>query len=122
MTPSLQFRGAEKNIPPIQIAFLLKERNQKKLNSHRWALNAISPILEPNICVLLDVGTRPGPDSIYKLWKAFDMDSRVAGAAGEIRISAGKTCSGCTLAPSAAHMHRKGLVSLAKSSRGVAEF
>lgn len=36
------------------------------------------------MCVLLDVGTQPGPDSIYHLWKAFDINSSVGGACGEI--------------------------------------
>jgi hypothetical protein len=31
--------------------------------------NAFGPILQPNVCVLLDVGTQPGPTSIYHLWK-----------------------------------------------------
>lgn len=89
MTSELQFRGSEKGIPPVQVAFLLKENNQKKLNSHRWVFNAFGPVLQPTVCVLLDVGTRPGNDSIYHLWKAMDNDSRVAGCAGEIKILKG---------------------------------
>ena len=36
---------------------------------------------------LLDrhAGTRPGKDSIYKLWKAFDVNPHCAGACGEIK-------------------------------------
>ena len=41
------------------------------------------------MCVLLDVGTRPGNTSIYKLWKAFDVNSSVAGACGEIAVYKG---------------------------------
>ena len=37
-----------------------------------------------SVCVLLDVGTQPGPDSIYHLWKSFDINSSVGGACGEI--------------------------------------
>ena len=44
----------------------------------------ISLHLQPNVCVLLDVGTMPGPTSIYHLWKAFDINSNVGGACGEI--------------------------------------
>jgi chitin synthase len=82
--PSLQFRGPEKGIVPCQMIFCLKEKNQKKINSHRWFFQAFGPILQPNICVLLDGGTRPGGDSIYHLWKAFDLNSNIAGACGEI--------------------------------------
>ncbi|BFZ53781.1 Chitin synthase, class 2 [Savitreella phatthalungensis] len=87
---NLHFKGGDKGIVPVQIMFCLKEHNAKKLNSHRWFFNAFAPILNPNVCVLLDVGTRPGPDSIYRLWKAFDLDSNVAGACGEIKIMKGK--------------------------------
>ncbi len=82
--PSMHFKGREKGIMPVQILFCLKERNQKKINSHRWFFNAFGQILQPNICVLLDVGTMPRPRSIYHLWKAFDINSNVGGACGEI--------------------------------------
>nr|KIR48602.1 chitin synthase [Cryptococcus bacillisporus CA1280] len=72
------------NTVPIQMLFCLKEKNQKKINSHRWFFNAFGTCLRPNVCVLLDVGTQPGPDSIYHLWKAFDINSSVGGACGEI--------------------------------------
>lgn len=75
---------------PVQIIFCLKEKNQKKINSHRWLFNAVCPVLNPNVCVLLDVGTRPNESAIYNLWKAFDLDSNVAGAAGEIVAMKGK--------------------------------
>ncbi|KAL3441245.1 chitin synthase A [Aspergillus insuetus] len=86
----LKFKGAEKGIVPCQIVFCLKEHNQKKLNSHRWFFNAFGRALQPNICILLDVGTKPEPTALYHLWKAFDQDSNVAGAAGEIKASKGK--------------------------------
>jgi len=86
----LKFKGAEKGIVPVQLMFCLKERNAKKLNSHRWFFNAFGPLLSPNITILLDVGTRPGATSIYHLWKTFDQDSSVAGACGEIKAMKGK--------------------------------
>lgn len=86
----LKFKGAEKGIVPCQLIFCLKEKNQKKLNSHRWFFNAFGRALNPNICILLDVGTRPGKTSLYHLWKAFDNNSNVAGAAGEIVAGKGK--------------------------------
>jgi len=86
----LKFKGAEKGIVPCQVIFCLKERNQKKLNSHRWFFNAFGRALQPNVCILLDVGTKPAPTALYHLWKAFDQDSNVAGAAGEIKAGKGK--------------------------------
>ncbi|KAI8363168.1 chitin synthase 1 [Mortierella sp. GBAus27b] len=70
---------------PVQMIFCLKEQNAKKLNSHRWFFNAFGPVINPRVCILLDVGTRPGPTSIYQLWKVFDLNSNVAGACGEIK-------------------------------------
>jgi chitin synthase len=68
---------------PIQIIFCLKEQNKKKLNSHRWFFNAFGPLVKPNVCVLLDVGTKPTGTSIYELWKCFDRHKNVGGACGE---------------------------------------
>ena len=86
----LKFKGAEKGIVPCQMIFCLKEKNAKKLNSHRWFFNAFGRALQPNVCILLDVGTKPDPNALYHLWKAFDQDSNVAGAAGEIKAMKGK--------------------------------
>jgi chitin synthase len=86
----LKIEGAEKGVVPVQIIFCLKEKNQKKINSHRWFFNAFGAVLEPNVCVLLDAGTMPGPTSIYHLWKAFDINSNVGGACGEIVALKGK--------------------------------
>lgn len=70
---------------PVQLLFCLKEKNQKKINSHRWFFQAFGEALQPNVCVLIDAGTRPGKDSIYKLWKAFDVNPHCGGACGEIK-------------------------------------
>ncbi|TDL25938.1 hypothetical protein BD410DRAFT_764173 [Rickenella mellea] len=86
----LHFRYPDEGIVPTQILFCLKEKNQKKINSHRWFFNAFAPLLQPNVCVLLDVGTRPGNKSLYHLWKTFDLNSNVGGACGEIAAYKGK--------------------------------
>ncbi|ORY06088.1 chitin synthase 1 [Basidiobolus meristosporus CBS 931.73] len=84
---------AEQDFVPIQMVFCLKEKNAKKLNSHRWFFNAFAPLLNPNVCILLDVGTRPSGTSIYHLWKAFDRNPNVGGACGEICVELGSGCS-----------------------------
>lgn len=112
LDPNLHFRYPDKGIVPTQIIFCMKEKNQKKINSHRWFFNAFGSMLQvsllhasclvcetdmcdsqPNVCVLLDVGTRPKRKSIYHLWKAFDLNSNVAGACGEIAAYKGKNWS-----------------------------
>jgi chitin synthase len=85
--------SVKKGNTPVQMLFCLKEKNQKKINSHRWFFQAFGEVLDPNICVLIDAGTKPGKDSIYKLWKAFDLEPMCAGACGEIKamLDHGKT-------------------------------
>lgn len=77
---------------PVQLIFCMKEKNQKKINSHRWFFQAFSNVLRPNVCVLLDAGTRPGNHSIYHLWKTFERNPRVGGACGEIAAMLGPGC------------------------------
>jgi chitin synthase len=74
---------------PVQMLFCLKEKNQKKINSHRWFFQAFGRVLNPNICVLIDAGTKPGGNSIYQLWKAFDLEPMCGGACGEIKAMLG---------------------------------
>ncbi|GAA5888502.1 hypothetical protein JCM5296_000654 [Sporobolomyces johnsonii] len=90
IAPDLTFKGLEKGIVPVQMMFCLKENNAKKINSHRWALQAFAPQLDPNVVMLIDVGTKPGDRSLYHLWKAFDMNSNVGGACGEIVAQKGR--------------------------------
>ncbi|KAG6888816.1 hypothetical protein C0992_007430 [Termitomyces sp. T32_za158] len=80
------------NLVPVQIILVLKAKNQKKINSHRWLFNAIGRMLKPEICVLIDAGTKPGHKSIYYLWEAFYNDSNLGGCCGEIHamIKGGK--------------------------------
>ncbi|PFH48062.1 glycosyltransferase family 2 protein [Amanita thiersii Skay4041] len=72
------------NLVPVQIILVIKAKNQKKINSHRWVFNAIGKMLQPEICVLIDAGTKPGYKSIYHLWKAFYNDQHLGGCCGEI--------------------------------------
>jgi chitin synthase len=78
-----------KNGTPAQIVFCLKETYQKKINSHRWFFQAFGPVLNPNVCVLIDAGTKPGGTSIYHLWRAFEVNPQCAGACGEIKTMNG---------------------------------
>lgn len=80
----LNIVGGDSGLVPVQVLFCLKEKNAKKINSHRWFFNAFGSVLNPNVCILLDVGTKPSGTSIYHLWKAFDRSPNVAGACGEI--------------------------------------
>jgi chitin synthase len=73
-----------------QMIFCLKQKNAKKINSHRWLFNAVGRHLNPDVVCLLDAGTKPGKRSIYYLWEAFHHDQHLGGAAGEIHAMLGK--------------------------------
>ena len=70
--------------------FCLKQKNSKKINSHRWLFDAFGRILNPEICILLDAGTKPGPKSLLALWEAFYNNKDLGGACGEIHEMLGK--------------------------------
>ncbi|DAZ97368.1 TPA: hypothetical protein N0F65_003391 [Lagenidium giganteum] len=72
--------------PPIQIIYALKENNGGKLNSHLWFFNAFAEQLIPTYTVLVDVGTIPGPSSIYRLIRSMDRNPQIGGVAGEIAV------------------------------------
>lgn len=77
-------------LPPVQMIFCLKQKNSKKINSHRWLFTAFGRILNPEVCVLLDAGTKPGHKAILSLWEAFYNDKDLGGACGEIHALLGR--------------------------------
>jgi chitin synthase len=81
--------GDSTSFPPVQMIFCLKQKNSKKINSHRWLFNAFGRILNPEVCILLDAGTKPGHKSLLYLWEAFYNDKDLGGACGEIHAMLG---------------------------------
>jgi chitin synthase len=77
---------------PVQMITCLKQKNSKKINSHRWLFEAFGRILNPEICVLLDVGTKPGFKSILNMWARFYNNNDLGGACGEIHPMLGRGC------------------------------
>jgi len=94
VTPSQQLIRPNDNdatsLPPVQMIFCLKQKNSKKINSHRWLFNGFGRILNPEVCILLDAGTKPGPKSLVALWEAFYNDKDLGGACGEIHAMLGR--------------------------------
>jgi chitin synthase len=58
---------------PVQIIFCLKVKNE--IGSDRWCFDAFGPILQANVCLLLEIDTILGPTLLYQLWKTFDINS-----------------------------------------------
>lgn len=49
--------------------FCIKYKESGKLSSHNWFLNGFCQELNPRYTILLDVGVRPYPDAIYKMYR-----------------------------------------------------
>ncbi|KAL2109709.1 hypothetical protein VUR80DRAFT_2111 [Thermomyces stellatus] len=81
---------SSRTLPPAQFIFCLKQKNSKKINSHRWLFNAFGRILNPEVAILIDAGTKPGPRSLLSIWEAFYNDRHLGGACGEIHAMLGK--------------------------------
>ncbi|KAK7698699.1 Chitin synthase, class 3 [Diaporthe eres] len=77
-------------LPPVQMIFCVKAQNSKKINSHRWLFNGFGRILNPEVCILLDAGTKPSPRSLLALWEGFYNDKDLGGACGEIHAMLGR--------------------------------
>ncbi|CAA7262411.1 unnamed protein product [Cyclocybe aegerita] len=71
-------------------AHIFEAKNQKKINSHRWIFDAVGKILKPEVCILVDAGTKPGPNAIYRLWQAFHDNPNLGGSCGEIHPMGGR--------------------------------
>ncbi|OCK80436.1 glycosyltransferase family 2 protein, partial [Lepidopterella palustris CBS 459.81] len=75
---------------PMQTIVCLKQSNSGKINSHRWLFTAFGRILNPEVCISLDVGTKPDYRSLLRLWEGFYNDRNLGGACGEIYPMLGK--------------------------------
>ncbi|KAJ3130294.1 Chitin synthase, class 2 [Nowakowskiella sp. JEL0407] len=95
MDERYQFWGHSEELPPIQTIFVMKEKNKKKINSHRWFLKGLCPIVEPRVVVLIDVGTKPEKSALFNLWSTFFRNEQIAGACGEIRADLGSGIGYC---------------------------
>lgn len=69
----------------LQLIFCVKQHNRRKLNTHLWFFGGFCEMLNPNYVMLLDVGTKPLPRSLFLLYEAMKTDKRIAGCCGEIR-------------------------------------
>ena len=69
---------------PLQIIFCVKHYNKRKLNTHLWFFGGFCNEFQPKYTILLDVGTKPLPKSLFYLYDALISDPNLAGCCGEI--------------------------------------
>lgn len=65
--PQLIFPAKNKaeGLVPTQFILCIKAKNAKKINSHRWLFNALGRHLKPEVCVLIDAGTKPQVGGVF---------------------------------------------------------
>ena len=70
---------------PLNVIFCVKHHNKRKLNSHLWFFGGFCNEFQPKYAILLDVGTRPMPGSLFYLYEAMECNPSLAGCCGEIK-------------------------------------
>ncbi|KAI0426449.1 chitin synthase G [Xylaria sp. FL1042] len=80
--------------PPVQIMLCLKAQNHGKINSLRWIYNAFGRLLQPEVVVHIDTGTKASPKAILTLWEAFYNNKDLGGASGSLLPMHGKWSKG----------------------------
>lgn len=72
--------------PPIQVMLATKTGNRGKLDSHCWFFDGFAYLLQPEICVLFDAGTRPQPFALRNTYAHFKRNPWCGGLTGELRV------------------------------------
>eukprot|EP00347_Sterkiella_histriomuscorum_P019417 403341703 len=70
----------------VNFVFAVKHFNNQKIDSHLYFYRGFCEYLNPEQCLLLDIGTQALPGSINKLVKLLDMNVNIGGACGEIEV------------------------------------
>ena len=70
----------------INFIFAIKQRNDGKINSHKWFFQGICKYLKPEFTLMLDIGTRADDYAIAKLYKYMRNNASCGGCCGEIEV------------------------------------
>lgn len=70
----------------INFIFAIKHKNDGKINSHKWFFQGICKYLKPEMCLMLDIGTRPDDYAITKLYRYMMLNPECGGCCGEIEV------------------------------------
>jgi chitin synthase len=66
--------------------FCIKYKNSGKLSSHNWFFNGFCNELKPKYSILLDVGLRPYPGALYKMYNYMKDNPDVGGVCGYMSL------------------------------------
>lgn len=70
----------------VNFIFAIKQRNDGKINSHKWFFQGVCKYLKPELCLMLDIGTRPDKSAVYKLYNYMMSHEHCGGCCGEIEV------------------------------------
>lgn len=68
----------------FSVLFCVKAENAGKLDSHWWFFRQLCPIIQPEYCIQMDVGTVANRDTLSKLWSVMESDLNCAVAVPSI--------------------------------------
>lgn len=72
----------------VNLIFCIKYKNSGKLSSHNWFFNGICNELKPKYSILLDVGLRPYPEALYKMYHYMRRRPHIGGVCGYMSLKA----------------------------------
>ena len=81
--------GIEKEILKgrrINFMFCIKQRNDGKINSHKWFFQAVCKYIKPQYTLMLDIGTKPDDYALQKLYSFMLHPPQAGGVCGEIEV------------------------------------
>eukprot|EP00906_Rhabdomonas_costata_P026635 RCo037944 len=78
------YTHAHSQYGPMHVMVVIKERNGGKLDSHKIFFDGLCARVKPEYVILLDCGTVPQKQALYKLYDAMEHDEMIGGCAGEI--------------------------------------
>jgi chitin synthase len=67
--------------------FCIKAENMGKLDSHWWFFDRLCPIIQPDYCIQMDVGTVPADQTVRHLWETLEQNDTCAAASACILSS-----------------------------------
>ncbi|KAJ3126997.1 hypothetical protein HK098_006888 [Nowakowskiella sp. JEL0407] len=71
---------------PMRFLLCMKEYYRDRIDSHAWALKAFAPLLDPEICIFVGIGTKLERESFYHFWMNFDKNENLGALCGELKI------------------------------------
>ena len=71
---------------PMPIHFVIKHRNQGKIESHKWFFKGFGEYMQPEYAQIIDWGSVPLWNSISRIVKYLDKHKQIGAATGEIEV------------------------------------